>query len=118
MYSFRMNHLSVLSNNELHRQTVKAAASEKAATLVLLEHLAEIDVRRLYALYGYPSLWEYVKTELGYSESQSFERINAMRLIRKAPEVKTELENGNLSLTATAKIGAHVRKNERIKRST
>ena len=62
----RMNKLNSLSNSELHAQTKNAAHQEKAAILILLEHLAEVDERKLYALYGYPSLWEYAKTELGY----------------------------------------------------
>ena len=105
-----MKTLTLLSNQELHTQTKKAATSEKAATVILLEHLAEVESRRLYALYGKPSLWEYVKTELSYSDSQTFDRINAMRLMVKVPTIKSNLENGSLSLTATAKLGSFVRK--------
>ena len=105
-----MKNIYSLSNEALHANTVIAASSEKTATLLLLEHLTEIDRRRLYAVKGYSSLWLYVNQALGYSETQASERVSAMRLIVKIPEVKKELEAGNISLTTTAKLAAHVRR--------
>ena len=99
-----------ITNEDLHSLTMSAAKSEKSATLVLLEHLAEIDRRRLYAEMGFPSLWIYVHELLGYSESQTSERVSAMRLMVKIPEVKKELEAGKISLTSTAKLATHVRR--------
>ena len=105
-----MEKLAVLSNDELHARTLTASSNEKSATLILLDHLAEVDRRRLFATMSYSSLWEYCRKELKYSESQSFERVNAMRLIVKVPEVKKELEAGNLSLSTIAKLASHVRR--------
>ena len=51
--------LILISDDELHVRTLTASANEKQATLVLLEHLTEVDHRRLFALRGYSSLWEY-----------------------------------------------------------
>jgi len=99
-----------ITNEALHSLTLNAAKSEKSATLILLEHLAEIDRRRLYAEMGFPSLWIYVHELLGYSESQTTERVSAMRLMIKIPEVKKELEAGKISLTTTAKLATHVRR--------
>jgi hypothetical protein len=99
-----------LQNEALHQETVSAAKNEKAATFFLLERLAEVDATKLYAVMGYASLWEYVHRALQYSESQASERVSAMRLTVKIPEVKKELENGNLSLTTAAKLASHVRR--------
>lgn len=99
-----------LSNETLHENTIGAASIEKKATLFLLEHLAEIDRRRVYAIRGYPSLWDYVHKALGYSEAQAWDRVSAMRLIVRVPEVRTELAEGRLTLTTTAKLGAHIRR--------
>ncbi len=105
-----MKNLVLLTNEALHLQTLTAASNEKSATLLLLEHLAEVDHRRLYAVMGYSSLWLYVNQALGYSETQSSERVSAMRLMVKVPEVKKELEAGKLTLTATAKLATHIRR--------
>jgi hypothetical protein len=48
-----MKNWSQVSNDNLHTLTLNAAKSEKSATLLLLEHLAEIDRRRLYAEKGF-----------------------------------------------------------------
>ena len=107
-----MQKLDLISDEELHVQTLTASVNEKQATLVLLEHLAEVDHRRLFALRGYSSLWEYVHKALGFSEAQTSDRVNAVRLIARVPAVKKELEEGNLSLTTAAKLGSHVRREE------
>ena len=105
-----MKNIAHLSNESLHLLAVSAASNERSATLVLLDHLAEIDRRRMHAAMGYSSLWQYVCQALGYSESQAFERISAMRLMIKVPEIKVALEAGNISLTTTAKLASHVRR--------
>ncbi len=105
--------LSLLDNQKLHEQTITATTQEKNATLALLEHLAEIDRRRLYAIMGYSSLWKYVHHELSYSESQTSERVSAMRLMVQLPEVRDEFENNTVTLTTAAKLATHVRR-ERI----
>ena len=105
-----MKNLSSVSDDVLHFNTLSAASNEKSATLILLEHLAEVDQRRLYATLAYFSLWEYVHKGLGYSESQSSERVNAMRVMVQVPQVRAQLEAGNLTLTATAKLATHARR--------
>ncbi len=65
---------------------------------------AEVESRRLYSVRAYSSLWEFVVKELHYSESQASERIHAMRLLKKAPEVKKHIEEGELSMTTAAQI--------------
>lgn len=100
----------LIDGNSLHAATLRAAKNEKAATLELLEYLAEIDLRRLYSEWAYSSLFEYVHKALGYSEAQSSERVSAMRLLRRVPEVKVALEKGTLTLTSTAKLASHVRR--------
>jgi hypothetical protein len=91
-------------------ETLTAAAQEKNATLRLLEFLAEIDERRLYNARGYASLWEYVHLALGYSEASASERVSAMRLMRRVPEVRVELAENRLTLTGAAKLASFVRR--------
>jgi hypothetical protein len=102
--------LKHLPNQTLHDETLAAAANEKSATLTLLDFLAEVDLRRLYNARGYSSLWEYVHLALGYSEASASERVSAMRLMQKIPEVKTELAENRLTLTAASKLGSFVRR--------
>jgi hypothetical protein len=93
-----------LSDSDLLTQTASQARAEKAATLTLLEHLAEVDERRAYAILSYSSLFDYVTRGLGYSESQASERVNAVRLLRQNTGVREHLSSGALTLTAAAQI--------------
>jgi hypothetical protein len=102
--------LKALSSRDLLEKTVAAAREEKRATLALLDLLAEVDARRLYSERGYATLWEYVHKALGYSEAQASERVAAMRLMRKVPEVRAELDANRVNLTATAKLASFVRR--------
>jgi hypothetical protein len=106
-----------LADDELHRLTERAAQSEQAATLSLLEHLNEVERRRLYAKRAFPSLFEYVRS-LGYSEAQSSERVNAARLIRELPQVKEKLEMKTLSLTTASQLQRFFRAEKRAVRET
>ncbi|MFH1017097.1 MAG: hypothetical protein V1798_02820 [Pseudomonadota bacterium] len=107
------SNLESLTNSELHQRTIELAKKERQTTLELLNHLHEVERRKLFAERGYGSLWDYVQKALGYSESQAYERISAMRLMFRAPEVQVALETGKLTLTQAAMAERHLRAEER-----
>jgi hypothetical protein len=100
----------MLSHDALHSETLNAARNEKAATLVLLKFLKEIEERRTFAVLGFPSLFKYVEEGLGYSGAQTSDRISAMRLLKVVPEVETHLREGTHTLTSIAKVASHMRR--------
>src|SRR5262249_5933173 len=102
--STTINQLTQLSNNELHQQTLQAAQTEQHATLALLHYLQEVESRKLFAIRGYSSLFEYIVKALHYSEAAASERLAAMRLLKGLPEVEAKLVSGELTLTTAAKI--------------
>jgi len=106
--------LKILSDSELLGKTKAAAQREKQATLELLEYLSEVEVRRLFAKRAYSSLFEFVVKELQYSETQASERINAMRLMRKNPEVKEKIQLGSLSMSTASKLERFFRTEKKI----
>jgi hypothetical protein len=89
--------------------TQVAATKEKQATLVLIDHLLEVERRGLHFTQGYASIWEYVYKALKYSESSASERVNAMRLIKNSPEARTMIERQELSLTVASKLQQFVK---------
>ena len=109
-YVISMKDFTAVSDGFLHSNTLSAASNEKEATYLLLEYLAEVDRRRLYATLAYSSLWEYTHKALGYSEAQASERVNAMRVMIRVPEVREQLATGKLTLTSTAKLAVHARR--------
>ena len=59
-----------LSDRELLRQTQELVQRERALLSEILQHLKEVERRKLYSDLGYGSLFEYCLRELKYSEGQ------------------------------------------------
>jgi 5-methylcytosine-specific restriction endonuclease McrA len=93
-----------LTNDTLLSKTDFLAREERRITLELLEHLREVERRMLYAELGYGSLHDFCVKRLGLSEGSAQRRIQAMRLARELPEIRTAILEGNLSLTNAAKL--------------
>ena len=93
-----------LTSSELLIRLKDLVADERRATIALIECLEEAQKRRLYAEYGYGSLWEFATKELGLSEGAAQRRIAAMRLTVDVPAAKCALESGELSLSNAAKV--------------
>jgi hypothetical protein len=94
--------LQKLDNETLLKRTKDLASEERKITLEILSHLREVNRRRLFALRGYSSLFEYATRELGYSDASAGRRIAAMRLIAELPEVENKIKEGTLSLSNAA----------------
>lgn len=91
--------IKALSDSELLYQTKLKVQDERRLTLEILDHLREIESRKLYAKRGFSSLFVYCIKELGYSESEAYRRIAAMRLTNQVPEVTEKIQSGLLTLT-------------------
>ena len=104
-----------LQDAELLQLTLRAAKTEKKATLALLDYLVEVDARRLYAtVNACSSLFDYLVKELGFSHPAASERVNAVRLIRAVPRVVEHLETGKLTLTSAAQIQRFVNAEQKV----
>ena len=94
--------LAVLPDQALLEQTRMLARHEQALQLCVLDHLREIDARRLYLRLGYSSLFDYTVRELHYTEAAAWRRIKAMRLCRETRGVRERLQDGSLNLSNAA----------------
>lgn len=96
--------LSKLTSSDLIISAESAIKLERKATVAVLEHLREIEKRKLYFKYGYSSLFAMVTKKFGYSEASAQRRINSMRLIRDMPEAADKIASGELSLSVAASV--------------
>jgi len=74
-----------LSDDALISRVKHLAAREREATALLIAHLAELDVRRLYLGEGCSSLFTYCTQVLHLSEHAAYGRIEAARAARRFP---------------------------------
>ena len=86
----------------------RLAANERHATVQLVAHLAEMDVRRLYLGEGYSSLFTYCTLVLHLSEHAAYARIEAARAARRFPAILEAVASGALHLTAVNLIAPHL----------
>jgi hypothetical protein len=73
----------------------------------VIEHLIEIERRRLYLEQACPSLYAYCM-RLGYSEEGALKRMRVARLARRVPRVLEELRSGAIHLTGISLLAKHL----------
>jgi 5-methylcytosine-specific restriction endonuclease McrA len=112
MYKFLMS-ITKISDQALHIQTKQSVKEEKLSTLKVLMFLEEVHRRKLFIDHGHSTLMKYMTSELGYSDAESWTRIQAMKLIVEVPEVKEKIENGEMSLSNAAVIKEALRQNDK-----
>lgn len=100
--------LAQLSDQELLERVTTLAREERAATALLIAHLAELDARRLYLAEGYSSLFAYCTQALRLSEHAAYHRIEAARASRRYPVLLELLSEGELTLTTLGLLAPHL----------
>ena len=96
--------VGVLSDRALLRQTSTLVHHERHLQGAIIDHLAEIDARRLFLQRGCSSLFDYAVRELGYSDAAAGRRIGAVRLCADQPDARERLRDGSLTLSAAAEL--------------
>ncbi len=91
--------LASLTDEQLLLNVKALAARERESTVQLIASLAEVDARRLYLGEGFPSLFAYCTQVLHLSEHAAYGRIEAVRAVRRFPEVLEHLADGVVTLT-------------------
>ena len=105
--------VSGLSDRRLLEQIKEMVEREQHFTLVIVDHLREIEARSLHLGRGFGSLFDYAVTELGYTPSAAWRRIQAMHLSSQIDGVRERLEDGTLTLTAAAQLQTAFDRNRR-----
>jgi hypothetical protein len=94
-----MPELSLLSDMELLARVAAAVQTERKANADVVEHLTEVERRRLYLDQACSSLYAYCRERLGYSEDAALKRARVARLALRLPPVLDELRTGAIHLT-------------------
>jgi hypothetical protein len=97
-----------LSDPELVARVKELAADERAATVLLVAHLAELDTRDVHLRAGHGSLFAYCREVLALSEQEAYNRIAVARAARRFPVVLEMLEGGALNLTTVKLLAPYL----------
>src|SRR5438046_5084785 len=99
---------SHLSNGELVAAVARLAGSERAATVALIAHLAELYGRRLHERAGFGSLFTYCLEVLLLSEQEAYDRMKAAKVARRFPAVLELLTSRRINLTTVRLLAPHL----------
>ena len=100
--------LAHLSDERLLRDLAELMKRERAATVDVLVHIAEVDARKLFAVAGYTSMHAYCVGELRLSEDAAFKRIRAARAGRRFQVLFAALAEGRIHLAAAYLLASHL----------
>lgn len=102
MTTVEIQNLRRLDSWALRNFVTTAAQSERNYLVKVLHGLQEIERRRLFLEWGFPSLHQFCVDALGYSEGSAARRVQASRLLKDVPEVEAKPADGTLSLSVAA----------------
>jgi hypothetical protein len=101
--------LKNLTERALIEKLTNLVHAEKKMTAELIEYISEVDRRRLYLKLGFTSLFQYLTEALGYTPGSAQRRIDSARLLTELPEIKLDIEEGQINLMQISAMARAVR---------
>src|SRR4051812_4919359 len=105
-----------LTDEQLETSAEQVRARELNSLFEMLQHLKEIDRRRLYSKRGFKSLHDYSIKRFRYSADEAHRRVCATRLLKGIPPqslsiIEDKISEGLLQLTHLTEAYSYFRKN-------
>lgn len=97
-----------LSDDALLARIKLLAQNSRELTVELIAHLAEIANRKLHRREGPGRLFGYCTEVLRFSEAAAYNRIKAVRAVRKFPVILDLLAEGSVNLTTVRLLVPHL----------
>src|SRR3954452_2212204 len=91
-----------LKEAELRAKLKSLARQDRLLVTEILLHLQVVEKNLYFALWGYGSISEYARIELGYSDGEAHLRVTASRAMSETPVLEKKIESGNLNLSNIA----------------
>jgi len=86
---------------------------------LVIEYLAVVEAKLIYAELGFSSLFEFCTKDLGYSDASAYRRIESMRLLKTIPlarkeEISSKIESGEISLTNLSLVQNFIKTEKKV----
>jgi hypothetical protein len=103
-----MGTIAQLSDAELLSRLPLLVGVERESTADVVEHLVEVERRRLYLGQACSSLNKYCEEQLKYDEDGASKRARASKVALQFPRALEELRNGTMHLTSLVLLAPHL----------
>ena len=103
-----MNALAELSDTEVVVRLRQLVARERRITVAVIEHLAEVEARKLYLPAACQSMHAYCVEVLGFSDQAAYKRIRVARAGRRFPQVMRAMAQGALHMSGAVALAPHL----------
>jgi hypothetical protein len=97
-----------LSSSQLLSATRDLVQKSRGTEADLLEHLGEIDERKLYLEAPFPSMFAFCVGEYGFSEDVAYQRIAVARAARRLPAILEAIRSGRVHMTGLRHLAPHL----------
>jgi hypothetical protein len=115
-YEENLVKLKRIANEILLSDLKIMVGKERELLRQVIEYLAEVETRKLHLEEGYSSMFSFCTEYLNYTPQEAQTRIQAMRLSKAVPEIKEQIQNGELSLSVAATVQSHIQRENKIKK--
>ena len=97
-----------LSSSQLLSDTRELVQKSRGTEADVLEHLGEIEERKLYLDGPFPSMFAFCVGEYGFSEDVACQRIAVARAARRLPGILDSLRSGRVHMTGLRLLAPHL----------
>jgi hypothetical protein len=97
-----------VADDELLRRLSSLLGDSRRVEADLVDHIAEVDDRRLYAREACSSMFAYCTDVLHLSEAEAGLRLTVARAVREHPSILEMLADGRLHLSGIAMLRPHL----------
>lgn len=108
-----MSRLAFVSNHELEQNLKSLIRKERMLLHLILEHILEVDARKLYSDRSYSSMYDYLTKELGYSNGAAMRRLEAARLMKVVPALSDKIQDGSINLSQIGELARAIKEKEK-----
>lgn len=108
-----MSGLSLVSNQDLENSLKSLVRKERMLLHLILEHIREIDSRKIYLDRAHSSMFHYMMSELGYSSSAAMRRLDAARMLNAVPSLADKIQQGDVNLTQVGELSRAIKEKEK-----
>jgi hypothetical protein len=100
--------LKTVQDDDLLRQLARLVKESRGVEAEIVAHIAEVELRRLYARQACSSMFEYCRRILHLRENEAYLRITVARAARQYPVLLEMLDDGRLHLSGIARLAPHL----------